>query len=44
VVQKASPALKKAWPIRWLIVAGATVFAFLLSVLVIVLLENHRPA
>jgi uncharacterized protein involved in exopolysaccharide biosynthesis len=44
VVQKAYPALKKAWPIRWLLVAGACVFTFLLSVLVIVLLENHRPA
>jgi uncharacterized protein involved in exopolysaccharide biosynthesis len=43
VVQKAYPALKKAWPIRWLIVAGATVLTFLLAVLVIVLLENHRP-
>jgi hypothetical protein len=43
VVQKAYPALKKAWPIRWLVVAGATVFTFLLSVLVIILLENHRP-
>ena len=43
VVQKAYPALKKAWPIRWLIVAGATLFTFLLSVLVIMLLESQRP-
>jgi uncharacterized protein involved in exopolysaccharide biosynthesis len=43
VVQQASPALKRSWPIRWLIVAGSLVFTFLLSVLVIVLLENHRP-
>ena len=43
VVQKAYPALKKAWPIRWLIVAGTTLFTFLLSVLVIMLLEKHRP-
>jgi uncharacterized protein involved in exopolysaccharide biosynthesis len=42
VVQKAYPALRKAWPIRWLIVAGATLCTFLLAVVVILLLERHR--
>ncbi|MGV3639226.1 MAG: hypothetical protein ACO1NZ_01830 [Adhaeribacter sp.] len=40
VVQKAYPALKRAWPVRWLIVAASTLGAFLLAVLVIVLLDR----
>jgi hypothetical protein len=44
VVQKAYPALKKAWPIRWLIVAGTTLLTFLLAVVMILLLESHRQA
>jgi uncharacterized protein involved in exopolysaccharide biosynthesis len=42
VVQRAYPALKKAWPIRWLIVAGTTFFTMLLALVVIMLLESQR--
>ena len=44
VVQLAQPATKKVKPIRWLIVAGATLFAFLLSIIAAALLERLRAA
>lgn len=42
VVQPATPALKKVRPIRWLIVLGSTVITFLLSVVVITILERRE--
>lgn len=42
VVQKAYPATKKARPIRWLIVLGATVFSFLVAVAAVSILERLR--
>lgn len=42
VVQKAYPAARKAKPIRWLIVASSVVLTFVLSVVVIALLELYR--
>ncbi|KAA9345637.1 GumC domain-containing protein [Adhaeribacter soli] len=41
VVQKAYPAMKKAKPIRWLIVVSATVLTFVLSVIFVALLELY---
>jgi uncharacterized protein involved in exopolysaccharide biosynthesis len=42
VVNKAWPAEKKAYPIRWLIVLVSTFSAFLLTVLAVIALENFR--
>lgn len=42
VVNRAWPAEKKAYPIRWLIVLVSTFSAFLLSILGIIALENFR--
>ncbi|GAB5539790.1 MAG: hypothetical protein Salg2KO_18930 [Salibacteraceae bacterium] len=42
VVNKAWPAEKKAYPIRWLIVVVSTFSAFLLTILGIIALENFR--
>ena len=42
VVQKAYPATRKAKPIRWLIVAGSTILAFLLSVAFVSLYELYK--
>ncbi|QMU31353.1 GumC domain-containing protein [Adhaeribacter radiodurans] len=42
VVQPATPAIKKVKPIRWLIVMGATFLTFLLSVVVVSILERRR--
>ncbi|OON67086.1 hypothetical protein B0919_19850 [Hymenobacter sp. CRA2] len=42
VVQKAYPAARKAKPIRWLIVASSVFITFVLSVIVISLLELYR--
>ncbi|MBL7964572.1 MAG: hypothetical protein JNM31_12110 [Flavobacteriales bacterium] len=40
VVNKAQPADKKSYPIRWLVVAVSTLSAFLLALLLIVVQEN----
>ncbi|GAA4380395.1 Wzz/FepE/Etk N-terminal domain-containing protein [Hymenobacter koreensis] len=42
VVQKALPATKKSQPVRWLIVVSSVVITFVLSVIVITLLELYR--
>ncbi|PSR55668.1 hypothetical protein AHMF7605_20245 [Adhaeribacter arboris] len=42
LVQPATPALKKVKPIRWLMVAGATFLTFLLSVVVVSVLERQK--
>ena len=42
VVQKAYPATKKTKPVRWLIVAGSVLLTFVLSVVVVALLELYR--
>lgn len=42
IVNRAWPAEKKAYPIRWLIVLVSTLSAFLLSVLTIIAIENFR--
>ncbi len=42
IVNKAVPAEKKAYPVRWLIVVVSTVSTFFLSILVIVALENYK--
>lgn len=42
VVQKATPSDKKAKPIRWLIVFVATISAFFLSIMVIIVLEKIK--
>ena len=42
VVNKAVPAEKKAYPIRWLIVVVSTVAAFLMTILVIIAVENYE--
>lgn len=42
VVNFAKPAEKKAYPIRWLIVLLSTIGSFLLSIVVLVSLENYR--
>ena len=42
VVQKAYPATRKAKPIRWLIVAGSTILAFILSVAFVSLYELYK--
>lgn len=41
VVQPAVPALKKVRPVRWLIVLGSTFLTFILSVVIISLLERQ---
>lgn len=41
VVQPATPALKKVRPIRWLIVLGSTFLTFILSLVVITILERR---
>lgn len=44
IVQAAYPAIKKARPIRWLIVAASVVLAFILAVSAVALLEmNQNP-
>jgi uncharacterized protein involved in exopolysaccharide biosynthesis len=40
VVNKAYPAEKKTTPVRWLIVVASTIAAFLLSVFLIIIVEN----
>lgn len=40
VVNVATPAEKKAYPVRWLIVVVSTLGAFLLSIIAVILLEN----
>jgi len=40
VVNVATPAEKKAYPVRWLIVVASTLGAFLLSIIAVILLEN----
>ena len=40
IIDKAYPAEKKSYPIRWLIVVMSTFAAFFLSVILIILLEN----
>jgi len=42
LVQPATPALKKVRHIRWLIVLGSTLFTFILSVVVVTILERRR--
>ncbi|HRH37163.1 MAG TPA: Wzz/FepE/Etk N-terminal domain-containing protein [Flavobacteriales bacterium] len=42
VVNKAQPADKKAYPLRWLVVAMSTVSAFLLALLLIIVQENVK--
>jgi capsule polysaccharide export protein KpsE/RkpR len=42
VVQKAYPAMKKAKPIRWLIVVSATLLTFMVSVIFVSLLELYK--
>lgn len=42
VVNKAVPAEKKAYPIRWLIVVVSTVAAFLMTILVVIAVENYE--
>lgn len=42
VVNRAQPADKKAYPVRWLVVAVSTIAAFLLSLLLIVVQENVK--
>lgn len=42
VVNRAWPAEKKAYPIRWLIVVVSTLSAFLLTILGIIALENYK--
>lgn len=42
IVDQASPADKKAYPIRWLIVVVSTVAAFVFVVMTILILENYR--
>jgi uncharacterized protein involved in exopolysaccharide biosynthesis len=42
VVQPAQPATKKAKPIRWLIVGGATLLGFIFSVVAVAILERLR--
>ncbi len=42
VVNRAVPAEKKAYPIRWLIVVVSTLSALLLAILIIIGLENYR--
>jgi capsular polysaccharide biosynthesis protein len=42
VVNSAKVSHKKAWPVRWLIVLLSTLGAFLLSIIVIVSVENYR--
>lgn len=41
-VNQASPAEKKVYPVRWLIVAISMLSAFVLSVLYFILLDNYR--
>lgn len=42
IVEKATPSLKKAYPVRWLIVVGATLSALLFAVIGILAIENIR--
>jgi hypothetical protein len=42
VVNRAQPADKKAYPIRWLVVVMSTVSAFLIALLLIVVQENIK--
>lgn len=42
IVNKATPAEKKTYPVRWLIVAISMLSAFVLSVLYFILLDNYR--
>ena len=42
VVNRAWPAEKKAYPIRWLIVLVSTLSAFLLTILGIIAIENFK--
>jgi len=42
IVDRAYKAEKKSYPIRWLIVLGATFFSLLLAVFVIIALENFK--
>ena len=42
VVNKAQPADKKSYPVRWLVMAVSTISAFLLALLLIVVQENVK--
>lgn len=42
VVNTAYPAEKKSYPIRWLIVTIATILAFIITIFVLIVLENLR--
>ncbi|AYA36804.1 hypothetical protein D3Y59_06880 [Hymenobacter oligotrophus] len=42
VVQKAIPAARKSQPVRWLIVASSVLITFVLSVIVVTLIELYR--
>jgi uncharacterized protein involved in exopolysaccharide biosynthesis len=42
IVNKATPAEKKAYPVRWLIVLISMLSAFVLSVIYFILLDNYR--
>jgi uncharacterized protein involved in exopolysaccharide biosynthesis len=44
VVDRAFPAEKKSYPVRWLIVVVATLAAFVLAVLLIIFMENINKA
>lgn len=42
IVNKAYPAEKKEYPIRWLIVAVSTIATFLMTILIIIAFENYK--
>ncbi|MBK7083345.1 MAG: hypothetical protein IPH53_01165 [Flavobacteriales bacterium] len=42
VVNRAQPADKKSYPVRWLVVVVSTISAFLLALLLIVVQENIK--
>lgn len=42
VVNKAYPAEKKEYPVRWLIVVISTIAAFLLTAIAIIIIENYK--
>ena len=42
IVDRAFPAEKKSYPIRWIIVAGATISSLIISLITIILLENIK--
>lgn len=42
IVDRAFPAERKSYPIRWVIVAGATISSLIISLITIILLENIK--